>query len=422
MSNMPDATEIGSYLSRIIVLDLTNESGYYCGKMLADVGASVIKVESPAGDSPSDFSARERQNTDAEGSLYYFAYNAGKRGITINLNVAEGRELFRKLLVKADIVIESFPPDTMARWNLDYEDLCQIKPGLIYTSITPFGRTGPYKDYKTTDLTALAMGGLLYLTGDADRPPVRIGSPQAYLHAGAEACLGTMMALYQREITREGQLVDVSIQESILITTFNTIPMWVTEGTIVSRMGASRMVSSKLEIPLTWPCKDGYVSFSVFGGQSGGRSMKNLGQWMEETGMGDDTVSNTDWGSFDFYGLTNDMVDRVSKPIAHFFARFTSEELFQGAMKRGIILFPVVNSDYILKDPHLAAKGFWQELEYPGKEGKIVFPRPPYHISGEYLSVKSAAPAKGEHNIEVYSELIGLSPQQIEALKARGIV
>ncbi len=347
---------------------------------------------------------------------------AGKRGITLNLDLEEGRDLFRKLVAKADVVIESFPPGIMAQWHLDYEDLSRIKPGLIYTSITPYGRTGPYRDYKITDLTALAMGGLLYLTGDADRPPVRISSPQAYLHAGAEACLGTLTALYHQTETGEGQLVDVSIQESILGTTFNVIPMWVTEGTIVPRMGASRMVSTSLEISMTWPCKDGYVSFSVFGGQSGGRSMKNLGQWMEETGMGDDMVSHTDWGSFDFYGLTTEMIEKVSQPIARFFAQFTSAELFEGAMSRGIILFPVVNADYIVNDPHLAAKGFWQELEYPGKEDKIAFPRPPYNINGEYLSVKSGAPRKGEHNVEVYGELIGLTPQELEALKARGIV
>lgn len=422
MSDTFDATEIGNCLSRITVLDLTSESGFFCGKMLADLGARVIKIESPSSDSPSGHYSRLEQNTDAEGSFYYFAYNAGKRGITLNLEMEEGRDLFRKLVEKADVIMESFPPGTMERWHLDYEDLSPINPGLIYTSITPFGRSGPYKDYRATDLTALAMGGLLFLTGDADRPPVRISSPQAYLHAGAEACLGTMMALYQREVTGEGQLVDVSIQESILGTTFNTIPMWVTEHTIVPRMGASRMVSTSLEISMTWPCKDGYVSFSVFGGQSGGRSMKNLGQWMEETGMGDDMVSHTDWGSFDFYGLTTEIIDKVSQPIARFFAQFTSGELFEGAMKRGIILFPVVNADYIVKDPHLGAKGFWQEMEYPGKEGKIAFPRPPFRMNNGYLSVKSAAPGKGEHNVEVYSELIGLSLPELEALKARGIV
>ena len=310
----------------------------------------------------------------------------------------------------------------MKRYNLDYEDLTRINRGLIYASITPFGRTGPYKDYKATDLTSLAMGGLLYLTGDADRPPVRIGSPQAYLHAGSDACVGIMMALYQRAITGEGQLVDVSIQESILITTFNIIPLWVTEGTIVSRMGASRMISSKLQMPISWPCKDGYVSFSIFGGLSGGRSMKNLGEWMEEKGMGDALISGTDWGSFDFFGFTTELVEKVAKPIAYFFAQFTSEELFEGAMKRGIILFPVVNADYIVKDPHLSAKGFWQEMDYPGKEGSIDFPRAPFRIDNEYPPPKSRAPLKGEHNIQAYNELAGLSPREVEALKARGIV
>jgi crotonobetainyl-CoA:carnitine CoA-transferase CaiB-like acyl-CoA transferase len=414
--------DIWCRLSDVKVLDLTNELGYLCGKMLADLGADVIKIEPQGDDYPSDFYNIHKENTDAEGGLYYFAYNIGKRGITLNLNLEEGRNLFKKLVEKVDIVIESYLPGTMKMWGLDYEDLSRINPGLVYTSITPFGRTGPYRDNKVTDLVALAMGGMLFLTGDADRQPVRIGSPQAYLHAGSEACVGTMMALYHKETNGEGQLVDISVQQSIITTTFNAIPTWITKHTIVPRMGASRMVSNKLEMPLTWPCKDGHVAFSVFGGSSGGRTMKNLGEWMEEEGMGDKMVSDTDWGSFDFYGLTTAVIDKVSKPIARFFTNFTSEELFEESIKRGIMLFPVVSADYIVKDAHLSTKGFWQEIDLPEKEGTITFPSAPCRINGEYAPLKSRAPFKGEHNVQVYSELIGLSPQALQSLKTGRVI
>jgi crotonobetainyl-CoA:carnitine CoA-transferase CaiB-like acyl-CoA transferase len=150
--------------------------------------------------------------------------------------------------------------------------------------------------------------------------------------------------------------------------------------------------------------------------------MKNLADWMEEEGMGDKTLSSTDWGSFDFYGLTTEMVENVSKPIKRFFSNYTREELFVESIRRRVMLFPVASADGILSDVHLGAKGFWQEMEHPEAEDKIAFPKAPFRINDEYPSLRARAQFRGEHNNEVYQELLGLSGKDLNGLKERGIV
>ena len=413
---------IWSCLSHVRVLDITNELGFMCGKMLADMGADVIKVEQPTKKQSPSRNSLHRKTTDTEKKLYWFSYNAGKRCITLNLKSQPGRDILRKLVGKSDIVIESFPPDTMQKWGLDFEDLQKINSKIIFTSITPFGRNGPYKNYKISDVVALAMSGQLFLTGDADRPPVQTGFPQTYLHGGAEACVATLMALYHREITGEGQLIDVSIQEALLGTTFNAIYTWITKQVILQRMGPTRMVGRNLEMQLPWPCNDGFVSFSVLGGSSGGKTMRNLANWMEEEGMGNETISNTDWGSFDFYGLTTEMITKVSEPIKHFFSQYTKDELFEESIRREIMLFPVVNADSICKDPHLQAKGFWQKMKGPYQDLNIDFPKSPIRINDEYPYISRPSPLKGEHNIEVYKELLHFSDQELNNLRIRRVL
>ena len=201
-------------LSPYRVLDLTDEKGLLCGKILADYGADVIKVEPPDGSSARKLGPFYNETPDPERSLLWFAYNANKRGITLDLEREDGRELFKKLVTTADIVLESFSPGYMKDQGLGYDDLCNIKSDLVLTSLTPFGQHGPYQDFQGSDLVGWSMGGFTYLTGDQDRPPIQISFPQAYVTGASEAAVGTMVALYHRDISGEGQHVDVSIQAS----------------------------------------------------------------------------------------------------------------------------------------------------------------------------------------------------------------
>ena len=192
-------------LSPYRVLDLTDEKGFLCGKLLGDLGADVIKVERPGGDPARSIGPFYHDEADPEKSLFWFAFNTSKRGITLDIETAEGQEVFKRLVESADFVIESFPPGYMDQLGLGYSALEEVNPGIIMVSITPFGQTGPYKDYKAPDIVAWAMGGSMYPFGNADRPPVRISHhSQAYLHASGEAAVGAMLALYYRSITGEG--------------------------------------------------------------------------------------------------------------------------------------------------------------------------------------------------------------------------
>jgi crotonobetainyl-CoA:carnitine CoA-transferase CaiB-like acyl-CoA transferase len=218
------------FLSPYRVLDLTDEKGLLCAKTLADLGADVIKIEPPGGCPSRKIGPFYKDIPHPEKSLFWFAYNANKRGITLNVECEDGREIFKKLVATADIVIESFPPGSMKTKGLGYDDLCRIKPDIILTSITPFGQDGPYKNFQVSDLVCYlvcwSMGGFAYLTGDSDRPPVQVSFPQAYLTGANEAAVATMVALYHREISGEGQHVDVSIQASIAKNMMNAPLLW----------------------------------------------------------------------------------------------------------------------------------------------------------------------------------------------------
>ena len=219
------------------VLDLTDEKGFLCGKILADLGADVIKVEKPGGDPSRRMGPFWHDMASPEKSLYWFAYNSNKRGITLNIETVDGRAIFQKLVKTSDFVIESFSPGQMEKLGLGYSALNNIRNGIILTSISPYGQQGPYRDYKSSDMVLMGMAGMLYLTGDADRPPVNISIPQAYLLAGADAAVGTMIAYYHRKMAGEGQHVDISIQQSMAWFLAAAIPHWELNEIILERVG-----------------------------------------------------------------------------------------------------------------------------------------------------------------------------------------
>ncbi|MBM3246860.1 MAG: CoA transferase, partial [Candidatus Omnitrophica bacterium] len=250
-----------SMLSPYRVLDLAGEKGLLCGKILGDLGADVIKVERPRGDPTRNIGPFYKDIRDPEKSLYWFAFNTSKRGITLNIEKPEGQDIFKKLVEKADVVIESFSPGYMDTLGLGYSSLSQINPRIILTSVSPFGQEGPYRDYKTSDLVSMALSGVLYITGDANRPPVRISFPVAYQFAGTEAALGTLMALYYRNITDEGQQVDISTQWSMNPAQYDVIGWWAALKKIYKRQGPFLIrPNTGIIFRQHWPCKDGYVT------------------------------------------------------------------------------------------------------------------------------------------------------------------
>jgi benzylsuccinate CoA-transferase BbsE subunit len=182
------------------VMDLSNGGSMFCGRILADLGADVVKIETPGGDASRSIGPFYHDIHDPDKSLYWFAYNLGKRNITLDLTTAEGRDIFRKLAAKTDCIIESFKPGFLDSLELGYKDLSKINPGIILTSITPYGQTGPYADYKASDITLVGMGGLSYITGYANGEPMRATAAQSELIAGSQAAAATMIALFHRAL------------------------------------------------------------------------------------------------------------------------------------------------------------------------------------------------------------------------------
>ncbi|MBI3040761.1 MAG: CoA transferase, partial [Chloroflexi bacterium] len=308
-----------------------------------------------------------------EKSLFWFAFNASKRGITLDIESATGQETFKKLVKTADFVVESFPPGYMDRLGLGYSALEKVNPGIIMVSITPFGQTGPYKDYKAPDIVAWAMGGAMYPWGDADRSPLRVSHhSQAYLQGGLQAVVGALLALHHRQMTGEGQQVDVSIQECVFRVTYGTTAHGTTGSWELMKVAQQR--GGRITQRRVWPCQDGYVMFFYSGGAQGLRFSRPLVRWMEEEGMADDFLKGIDWETFDFTAIPQEVLERVAEPTAKFFLRHTKAELLEGAVKCRIQLYPMSTTRDVLGSVQLAAREFWVEVAHPELGTTITYP------------------------------------------------
>ncbi len=371
-----NTTRKETLLDPIRVLDLSNESGYLCGKLLADMGGDVVKVEPPGGDSGRGLFPHAKGENGADVGLYWLAYNINKRSITLNLKKEDGQTLFRKLAERADIIIETFAPGYLVGLGLGCEALSVGNPKLIMTSITPFGQDGPYANYRTTDLVNVAMGGMMSLCGDDDRPPVRTTLAQSYVNVGAQAATATLLALYQRGQSGRGQYVDFSIQEAVLTTTYNA-PIFREFGVKeLKRSGPCRTgFWNDIKQRTIFKCQDGYVSHSYLGGALGASRHKALTAWMEEEGGAPQFMKDTDWDEFDMRAVTPEQFGRLEKAMVDFVAPRHKEELFEQAIKRNIILFPLSTSQDILDDPQLVDREIWAKAKLPGVAESVPYPK-----------------------------------------------
>lgn len=404
-------------LSPYRVLDLTNERGLLCGKLLGDLGANIVKIEPPEGSSARHIGPFVKSPSQSRQSLTWMAFTQNHKSITLSLQTETSRELFRKLISTSDFLIESFAPGYMNSLGLGYDDLRQLNPKLIMVSITPFGQTGPWRNYQATDLTGVALGGSMYLTGDPDRPPVRIShSPQFWLVGAASGAAGGMIAHHYRMLTGVGQHVDVSCQQAITRTLSHAPQMWDLNGKILKRNGAYRQVGSATT-RISFPCKDGYISFFYPGGAVGARSMAGLAHWMEEQGIGDPFLRETRWENFEFGTLNQDTLDRILDPILRFFSTRTKKELSEGAMLHRVILFPVSDAKDLLENDQLEARGFYNDVTYE-ELGQTV------RQVGSFIKTPlinradgRKAPNIGEHNPEILCQELGLTKEKLRTLQ-----
>ena len=414
-------------LSGYSILDLTDDKGHYCGKVLADLGADVIKIEPPGGDPSRNIGPFYKDTPDPEKSLSWWAYNTSKRGITLNLESDQGKDIFRRLVKNADAVVESSPPGYMDRLGLGYTALSEINPDIVVTSITPFGQTGPYKDWKADDLVGWAMAGQAYVTGDDDRPPCQISFPHGYLVTGSHAASGTLAALYYRECSGEGQHVDVSMQEAVLWTTLILVQFWDIMKINLFRAGSRRSMGTAL-FRLAFPCKDGHVGFLVAGGQLASITMPPLIKWMAEEGMLGAFEDKKDWEARDWIekvdamALTQETVDAWENSLLNFFATKTKTEIYEKAREKSMIIYPVSTTKDLAENVQLKTRDFYVEVEHPELGETITYMGSPYKMTVDSWSIRRRAPLIGEHNKEIYDGELGLSQADMRLLKEAGVI
>src|SRR5262245_32761161 len=271
-------------LSHLRVLDLSDGGALVCGQILAELGADVIQIEPPGGAAARRLDPFAGGAADPERSLFWWSYARGKRGRVLDLGQEAGRRELGELAARADVLIESFAPGWLTERGLGPAELAQRNPALVVVSITPFGQDGPKALQPATDLTVLAASGPLALTGDADRPPVRVAVPQAFLHAGAEAALGALVALRERTRSGLGQHVDVSAQQATTLAS-QAYLLCEAVGAPSSTRVAGGVQAGPLRVVFCFPAKDGFVSITHLFGSTIGPATRRLMEWVHDCGF-----------------------------------------------------------------------------------------------------------------------------------------
>ena len=403
------------------ILDLSEGGHNICGRLLGDMGARVVRIEPPGG---SQTRLRGPFALDSSGnnkSLYWAAYNSNKKGISLSLDTEAGRQIFLRLVDRSDAILESFQPGYLDSLNIGFATLIKRNPQLVHTTMTPFGSTGPYAGFASTDLIASSMGGMPFVSGDEDRPPVRISFPQAELVAGSQAFGATVAALRHSRNNKSGQHVDVSEQISVIWTLMNATPFPKLHGTDVTRAGAFRK-RGPIDVRHVFKCADGYVSMNPQA-----RTLRGFIEWMsEETEIEKEILSfNIDkWDlkpDSDPNGKDAIEFKTVEKFIENFLLRKTKNEIFERALSSRLLVAPCNTVEDIRKSPQLEARSFWIDIYHP-EFGKDITHLGPYmKMSETPLRVYSPSSSVGSDNEEVFTDF-GINRTEIDELKRREII
>ena len=339
-------------LKGILVLDCTARPGWLAGRLLADMGAEVTKIENPDAEiQPSDWRA----------------LNVNKRLTRLDLSGGAGQRELDRLATGADMLLATFTPGTREAALFHHDRLCAINPRLIVVAITPFGLTGPKADWLASDLEVMAASGAMSLAGEPDGTPLRVSAPQSYSWTGAQAAVGALTALAARARTGRGQCVDVSAQAATLIALSHAPAFVDVDGTTPTRAGAfmtGRSVKGA-RYRVFWPCRDGFVNFILYGGVAGRRTNTQLVAWMRECRAPLGALAQIDFEKWDPTLGTQGQVDALEAPIAAFFSSITKRQFLEEAHRREMLGYPVSTVADIAGDPQLSARGFWQDLATP---------------------------------------------------------
>ncbi|WP_210495644.1 CaiB/BaiF CoA transferase family protein [Microvirga antarctica] len=403
-----------SALAGLRVLDMSGPLGNYCGKLFGDLGADVILIEPPGGTQLRSEPPFIHDRADIESSLAFAYANTSKRSLTLDLEDQGDRATFLRLATTADLVIETFSPGTLGSLGLDYTALMSTNKRLVLTSITPFGQTGPYAQYQADDLVGLAMGGLLYLGGYPDTPPITTYGNQAYAAANLCGAVASMIAVLAAEQTGTGEHVDVSMQEAVVMALETAAQFYDLEGAIKKRWGGKQRHAGTG----VFPCKDGYIYFMA-GGVGGNRFWRLSCDWFEEEGVpGSAQFRDERWFTHEF--LSTDEAKTIFHDVfVPYAANFTMEELYRKGQDKHVPIAPVSTPADLLKNPQLQHREFFVEMKHFLLPESFLAPGAPYALSRTPWRMSRPAPRLGEHNAEILEEL-GMASQPRPTRRAVG--
>jgi crotonobetainyl-CoA:carnitine CoA-transferase CaiB-like acyl-CoA transferase len=403
----------GKALGGVKILEYCDTlSGAYCTKLLADLGAEVIKIEPPGiGDGARREPPFLNDIPHPEKSGLFLYVNTNKYGITLNAANPLGKDIFRKLVQKVDILIEDKPVSEMAKLGLGHEDLKKLNPGLIMASITPFGQSGPYKDYKAYQLNITHVSGQGYLlpigAQDLERPPVKVGGHSGYFDPALVASVAVTAALFWKGRTGQGQYIDVSMQEALISMQRVESVTFPNSGVNMSRIGIDprRAQGGML------PCKDGYVVVVT----------PEEHQWENFIKlMGDPEWSKEEWHQDRIKRA--DHADEIQEHILKWSRDRSQEEIFRTGQALSVPVASVNTAQDVVESPQFNARNFFVEMEHP-KMGKIEkFPSSPYRFSKTPWKIERPAPLLGEHNELIYCQRLGYTQEELVRFKESEII
>jgi crotonobetainyl-CoA:carnitine CoA-transferase CaiB-like acyl-CoA transferase len=404
-------------LSGLKIVELSERvAGPFCTKVMADLGAEVIKIETPgAGDVARSRGPFPGDEPHPEQSGLFLYLNTNKLGVTLDVQTPQGTALFRDLVKDADIVVETQPPGFLERLGLGFASLHERYPRLIVTSITPFGQTGPYKDYKAYNLNCFHTGVVGYetpfnfVTDLENEPPLKTGGQQADLLAGWTAATATMCAVFHRDLTGEGQHVDISEVEAVAHMIRPNFALYTHE----PPNGPNRrrfLQRTKWGLAYVFPCRNGHVALLALTDQHWASLKELMGhpEWMESE------LFATLLGRFQ-------NVDAIEAGVADWVSEQDRDELARRGQELHIPAFPVRDIKEVVTSEQYRERNFFVTVNHPAT-GPLTYPGAPFKLSATPWQIRSPAPRPGEHNVQIYGERLGLSAERMEQLRREGTI
>ena len=420
---MTDPSHAPGPLAGLRVLELADEKGQFCGKLLGDHGADVIKIEPPGGEPARSIGPFLDDVPHVDRSLSFWYYNTSKRGITLDVATADGGRLFRRLAADADVILDSRRPGYLAGLGLGWEALSPGAPALVMCALTPFGQTGPWRDYLTSDLGHMAAGGEMASCGyDAsdvpDAPPIAPGGGNAW-HMGCHfAYVAIMAALVHRTMTGKGQLIDASIHEACALTTESAVANWIYRGEVLQRH-TGRHHSAGPSPRTQFRARDGKYVTALVGGRLNPKFMLELADLLDVNGMGAE-LRDPKYQDPKYIAERQGYI--IETLVASFIASLPAETVYHAAQERGFTWGAVRAPEELLDEPHLHDRGFWKEVEHPELGRRFTYPGEAALYSGSPWRIARRAPLVGEHNREIYCGELGLSPGELTVLAESRVI